>query len=139
MKTFTINLLRFAGVLLLLTVTFRFELSTLLNREEFILVWLICALYALLVFTAGWFFGKKGYEDLPLSDIGFWFHLTTYVICNSIAELWFLLGFQSEYENIKAVHLTVLFWGIGMIIHFIFFLIARSDNIKGIDKSDIFE
>lgn len=139
MKTITINQLTFAGVLIIITIAFRYGLSTLLMNMEFTWAWLIAASYALSVFAAGWVLGKKDYESLPLYDISFKFHLITYLVCNIIAELWFLLGFQSQFESVKSVWLTALFWGIGLIIHFILYLFARKNSIKGIEKSEIFD
>lgn len=139
MKLFTVNQLRFAAMLVLLTITFRFGLSYLLNNKEFSWVWVIAVLYGVFIFIAGWNFGKKDFESLPLYDIGFRFHLTTYVVCNLIAELWFLSGNNSQYENIKVVHLTIIFWGIGLLIHFIIFIFTRKNAIKGIEKSEIFD
>jgi hypothetical protein len=139
MKTMTVNQLSFAGILVVLTIAMRYGLSTLLENREFNMAWVVAATYAISVFAAGWVLGKKDYECLPLYDIGFKFHLITYLVCNVIAELWFLLGFQSSFESVKSVHLTALFWGIGLIIHLIFYLFARKDSIKGIEKSDIFD
>ena len=139
MKSITINQLKFAVSLLLLTILFRFALSASLNDMQFTWVWVIAGLYALSVFITAWIIGKMDYETLPLYDIGFKFHLITYLTCNLIAELWFLFGFQSRFENIKTVHYTALFWGIGLILHFIIFLYTRKDSIKGIEKSEIFE
>ena len=135
----TINQLSFAGILVILTIAMRYGLSTLLENMEFNMAWLVVATYAISVFAAGWFLGKKEYESLPLYDIGFKFHLITYLVCNLIGEFWFLLGFQSQVESIKSVHLTALFWGIGLIIHFILYLFARKDSIRGIEKSEIFD
>lgn len=87
----------------------------------------------------GWVFGKRDNLNLPLYDVGFRFHLATYVICNLIGEIWYLLDLQSDYEKIRTIHLTALFWGIGLLIHFIIYLITRKDAIKGIKKSEIFE
>jgi hypothetical protein len=139
MKLFTSNQLKFAGTLALLTVAFRFGLSALLDHKEFSPVWVIAVLYGVLIFIAGWIFGKKDHESIPLYDIGFRFHLTTYIVYNILSELWFMLGFHSQYENIKVIHLTVFIWGICIVIHFIFFLISRKDTIKGLEKSEIFE
>jgi hypothetical protein len=91
------------------------------------------------VFTIGWIFGKKDKMNLPLYDVGFRFHLVTYIFCNLIGELWFLIGLQSEYENVRTVHLTAVFWGLGLLFHFIIYLITRKNAIKGIKKSEIFE
>ncbi len=139
MKLFTSNQLKFATVLAALLIVFHFGLSTLLKNMEFTWVWLIAAAFAISVFVAGWYFGKKDNDSLPLYDIGFKFHLITYIISNLIAELWFLFGFQSHFEHVKTVHLTAIFWGIGLILHFIIFLYNRKNSIKGIEKSDIFD
>jgi len=139
MKVFTKSLIFFSSGLLILTVLFRFSLSAMLQNQYFRSVWIIAALYGIMLFIIGWVFGKKDYQELPLYDIGFRFHFATYLICNLVAEIWYLLGYQSDYEKITVVHLTTLFWGIGIILHFIFFLITRKNAIKGMNKDDIFE
>lgn len=139
MKAITRNLVLFSIGLIVFTIVFRYVLSTMLQAEHFVGIWIIAVLYAIIVFINGWIFGKRDKLTLPLYDVGFRFHLATYVICNSIAEIWYSLGLQSDFENIKAVHLTVLFWGIGLFIHFIIYLYTRKNAIKGIKKSEIFE
>ena len=89
MKKLTRNLMFFALGLTILTILFRFGLSYLLQSQQFSNVWLLAVLYGIIVFIMGWIFGKKERLSLPLYDIGFRFHLATYIICNSIAELWF--------------------------------------------------
>jgi magnesium-transporting ATPase (P-type) len=110
-----------------------------LQNRLFGSVWIIATIYGILIFIIGWIFGKKDKMNLPLYDIGFRFHLATYIICNLIAEVWYLIGLQSEYENIRTVHLTAIFWGIGLLIHFIIYLVTRKNAINGIKKSEIFE
>ena len=139
MKTFTKNLLFFSIGLTILTILFRFLLSTTLQNQHFSFAWILAVLYSITVFIIGWIFGKRDNLTLPLYDIGFRFHLATYVICNLIAEIWYALGLQSDYEKIKSVHLTIIFWGLGLLIHFIIYLITRKQTINGIKKSDIFE
>ncbi len=139
MKTITKNLLAFSIGLVVLTIAFRFSLSTMLQNRLFGSVWIVATIYGILIFIIGWIFGKKDKMNLPLYDIGFRFHLATYIICNLIAEVWYLIGLQSEYENIRTVHLTVIFWGIGLFIHFIIYLVTRKNAINGIKKSEIFE
>lgn len=106
MKTNHQYLTKFAVTILILTVIFRFSLSTLLSNKEFILVFIPAILYFLAMFFAGWYFGKKDKEFLPIFDIGFRFHLVTYIIFTLVSEMWFLMGFASNYENIKTVHIT---------------------------------
>ena len=139
MKKITKNLIAFSVGLVVLTIAFRFSLSSMLQNRLFSSVWLVAAIYGIFVFIIGWIFGKKDKMDLPLYDIGFRFHLATYIICNLIAEVWYLIGLQSEYENIRTVHLTAIFWGFGLLIHFIIYLFTRKNAIKGIKKSEIFE
>lgn len=139
MKTVTINQLRFALLLALLTTAFRFGLSSLLDSREFAWVWVAATAYAVAIFCTGWILGKKDNASLPLFDIGLRFHATTYIVFNGISELWFLLGFQSGYESIVAVHLTALIWGFLLVVHFILFLVMRKNSIKGLEKSEIFE
>lgn len=139
MKYITINQLRFAAALVVFTIAFRFGLSQALDAKEFTTVWIIAVIYGVAIFAVGWIFGRKDNETLPIYDIGFRFHLTTYIICNSIAEVWHLLKYNSRYEDIKTVHFTAILWGVFLFIHFIIFLATRRNAIKGINKSEIFE
>lgn len=139
MKTITKNLALFSVVLIVLTILFRYTLSNSLQNQHFNIVWVIAVLYGLIVFILGWIFGKRDNESLPLYDIGFRFHVATYLICNIIAELWYLLGLHSDYEKFKHIHLTVIFWGVVLFVHFIIYLITRKNAIKGLKKSEIFE
>ncbi|MDX9845862.1 MAG: hypothetical protein RBT74_02675 [Tenuifilaceae bacterium] len=139
MKYITANQLRFAAILFLFTVPFRLGLSRLLDAQMFTTAWVVASIYAVAVFITGWILGRKDHESLPLYDIGFRFHLTTYIICNAVAEILFLLDFNSRYENINVVHLTAIYWGVFLVLHFIAFLATRRYAIKGISKSEIFE
>ncbi len=116
MKNIHQYLSKFAVTILIITVIFRYSLSTLLSSKEFILVFIPAILYFLAMFSAGWYFGKKDKEFLPIFDIGFRFHFVTYIVFTLISEMWFLMGFASKYENIKTVHITALIWGFLMII-----------------------
>ncbi len=139
MKTLTKNLRFYALALIALTILFRFSLSLLLQDREFSIIWVLATLYGISVFIVAWIFGRKDKLHLPLYDIGFRFHLTTYLICNSIAKLWHSFNFQSDYENIKSVHLTIIIWGACLAVHFIIYTITRKNVIRGIKKSEIFE
>ena len=139
MKNIYKYLSKFAITILILTVIFRYSLSTLLSNKEFILVFIPAVLYFLAMFFVGWYFGKKEKEYLPIFDIGFRFHFITYIVFTLISEIWFLMGFASKYENIKTVHITALIWGFLMIIHFVFYLIAKKNSINNLDKTDLFE
>jgi hypothetical protein len=61
------------------------------------------------------------------------------LIFNAVSLLWFVIGFHSHVESIRTIYLTALFWGIGLLIHFIFYLIAQKNSINGLSREDIFE
>ena len=139
MKSITKNLVYFSIVLFITTILFRYVLSSMLQNRLFSLIWFFVIGYGVTIFIFGWIFGKRDQLTLPLYDIGFRFHLATYIICNLIAEGWYLLNLQSDYENIRSVHLTVIIWGVFLLIHYILFLVTRKNAIKGIKRSELFE
>lgn len=139
MKMLTPNLLKFAIVAALLTVLFRYLLSSLLSRGEFPLLIPLGIGYFIAMFVSGWIFGKKDYEYLPMLDFSFRIHFITYVICNVIGQAWFLLGLQSHHESVRSAHMMALLWGIALTIHFVIYLTGRKHRIKGLNKTDLFE
>ncbi len=139
MKHLTRNLISFAIYFSIGTVVFRYGLSHSLDSRLFLQVYVIAVVYFFYNFGIGWYFGKKDYELLPLYDIGFRFHLATFLLFNSITEAWNYFGFLSQFENAKTNRFIAFFWGIFLIFHFILYLYSRKNTIKGINKSEIFE
>jgi|SRR5690554_401029 len=139
MKSITPFLLKFAATATVLTIIFRYFLSTGLENNNTTIVLISSALYGLAMFASGWFFGQKDGEYLPISDVGFRFHLTTFLVHNIVSELWFLFDFQAAKENIYTIHYTILFWLPFLIIHYLFYLRAKKKSIKGLDKNNLFE
>ncbi|MFW6371519.1 MAG: hypothetical protein ACOC10_09995 [Bacteroidota bacterium] len=122
-----------------LTIIFRYFLSYGIEKQFGIIIIISAAAYGLLMFAFGWYFGRKDGEYLPIYDVGFRFHLTTYLIHNGLSLLWIGLGFGSKYENLNVSIVVAIYWGIFLLIHFIFFLWARKNSINNLDKEDIFE
>jgi hypothetical protein len=139
MKIVTPHLLKFAITSIFLTIAFRASLTYGIENEQYGIAMISAVIYGALMFTAGWIFGKKDGEYLPIFDIGFRFHLTTYVIHNGISLLWMMLGFSSDKENFSIITNVAFYWGIFLVIHFIFYLIARKRTIDSLDEEDIFE
>jgi len=94
----------------MLTVLFRFVLTTALIHENIVLVFTAALLYGVFMFTTGWIFGKKDHEYLPIYDIGFRFHFATYLAYNLVSELWFLLGFAAPTESVAIIHIGAGIW-----------------------------
>lgn len=139
MKLITPYLLRFALTASFLTLVFRYVLSYGLESQFYIVVSLSAVIYGSLMFVAGWVFGKKDSEYLPIFDIGFRFHLTTYLIHNGISLAWISFGFGSKSESLSTAITVAAFWGIFLVIHFIFYLIAKRRTIDSLDKEDLFD
>ena len=139
MKTITPYLLKFAIVATILIITFRHFLSFGIENK---MVWVIISSAILIfigMFISGWFFGKKDGEYLPIYDIGFRFHFTTYLIFNLISELWFVFGFNARYERIGYVHTIAIVWGILLLIHYGIYLKTKKNAIDNLDKTNLFE
>jgi len=139
MKAITKNLMNFSIFFFLGAIVFRYGLSQLIENRDYTMIWIIAITYFFFNAIIGWIYGKRDYEILPLYDIGFRFHFATYLLFNLVSVAWFLFGFHSYRENIGIVYTTALFWGIGLLIHFIFYLITRKNSINGLNREDIFE
>ncbi len=140
MKTLiTPNLIKFTCTAVILTIIFRFALSTSITNETVIFVILSSMIYGILMWFNGRYFGRKEYENIPIYDVGFRFHLSTFIAHNLVSVLWFVLGYESHYESIKIVYLIATIWLLILIIHFFYFLSSRKESIKGLDKEDLFE
>lgn len=139
MKILTKNLMYFAVLFFIAAIVFRYMLSDFIENHSYTLIWIIAVIYFFLIVFMGWFFGKRDYEVLPLYDIGFRFHFVTYLLFNTVSVLWFVFGFHSHFERIEVVYITALIWGGFLLIHFIFYVYAQKQSIKGLNKEDIFE
>jgi hypothetical protein len=139
MRFFTKNLLFFAIGLCFWTILFRFGLSYTIEEQLGWWILTISLLYGLGCFLLGWLFGRRDRAELPLYDIGFRFNFMTFLICSLVGELWFVFDFNATHEPVKTVHITTLWWGVGIFVHFIFYLISRKRTIKGLDTKELFE
>ena len=140
MKTLiTANLLKFTLATVILTIVFRIGLSTSITNKMNWAVIICSIVYGILMWFNGSYFGRKEYEYLPIYDIGFRFHLSTFLAHNIVSVLWFVFAFESKYENIKVINITALIWSVILIIHLIYYLSVRKETIKNLDKENLFE
>ena len=133
-KIFTTFLLKFALVATVLAIVFRLALTYGVKNELNLFIILLSVLYSICMFAAGWYYGKKDANYLPIYDVGFRFHFTTYLVFVSIGELALCFGL-----NAAGIHITAIIWGIFLVIHFLFFLWARKKSIQGLSKEELFE
>lgn len=139
MKTITPDLIKFAVVITILTILFRFFLSSGIDNHLNYQIILSAIIYGFGMFASGWYFGKNDGEYLPIHDVGFRFHFTTYLIHNSVSILWFYLGYNSQKENIGLTYTIAMIWGSIVFIHLLSFLWARRKSINDLNKEDLFE
>ncbi|MBP3552474.1 MAG: hypothetical protein J6K05_04790 [Bacteroidaceae bacterium] len=137
MKALTIRLGQFAICALVLTVLFRYALNLCIDANSTIGTTTSSIVYGGLMFLIGWYFGKKDANENEIHDIGFRFHLVTYILCIGIGYGVYHLGWNAE--SLRAMTITAISWGIGLTIHFIFYLIEQKRTIKGYAREDIFQ
>lgn len=135
----TANLLKFTLSAIVLTILFRIALSSFITNKMIGVLLISAIAYGILMWISGYFFGKKDYEDLPIHDVGFRFHLATFLAHNIISILWFTFGFQSKYEDIGIIYLTAGIWGIFLLAHFIYYLSMRKSTVNNLGREDLFE
>jgi len=138
MRFITKNLAFFAVTATVLTLAFSFALSAMLANECGF-YFLPAILYSLSMYAAGWSYGKKDGHELPIYDVGFRFHLATYVQYFVVTSVWFLLGLNAEVEKWESKLITALIWGFFLAIHFVYYLITRKKAIDGLKKEDLFD
>ncbi len=139
MKALTKNLMYFSIFFFFGLIVFRFAMSHFAENSYLSLIWITAAIFFFYNFFIGWHFGKRDYESFPLYDVGFRFHFVTYLLFHSVSISWFWLGFNSQFEKIGVVYNTAFIWGFFLLMHFVFYLYAQKQSIKGINKEDIFE
>lgn len=137
MKVLTFRLGQFVITALALTVLFRYALGGCIENGYWNLIWLCTVTYFCLMFLAGRYFGKKDSAENGIHDIGFRFHLVTYVVCIGMQYLSYYIGWNTG--SMRGMNITALCWGIGLFIHFIFYLLAQKQAIKGYDKDGLFQ
>ena len=137
MKALTIRLGQFAICALVLTVLFRYALNLCIEASNVIGTTTCSIVYGGLMFLVGWYFGTKDAKENDVHDIGFRYHLVTYILCIGIGYGVHYLGWNVE--SLRAMAITTISWGVGLLVHFIFYLIEQSKTIKGYAKDEIFQ
>ena len=137
MKALTIRLGQFAISALFLTVLFRYALNLCIGVNSLFGTVSCSIVYGGLMYLLGWYFGKKDAVENEVHDIGFRYHFVTYILCIGIGYGAYYWGWNTE--TLRAMAITAISWGIGLAIHFVFFLLEQRKTIKGYAKDDIFQ
>lgn len=137
MKALTFRLGQFAIGALLLTVLFRYALNLCIGVNSLFGTVSCSIVYGGLMYLLGWYFGKKDAVENEVHDIGFRYHFVTYILCIGIGYGAYYWGWNTE--TLRAMAITAISWGIGLAIHFVFFLLEQRKTIKGYAKDEIFQ
>lgn len=137
MKALTIRLGQFAISALFLTVLFRYALNLCIGVNSLFGTVSCSIVYGGLMYLLGWYFGKKDAVENEVHDIGFRYHFVTYILCIGIGYGVYYWGWNTE--TLRAMAITAISWGIGLAIHFVFFLLEQRKTIKGYAKDEIFQ
>ena len=128
MKALTIRLGQFAICALVLTVLFRYALNLCIEANSVIGTTTCSIVYGGLMFLVGWYFGTKDAKENEVHDIGFRYHLVTYILCIGIGYGVHYLGWHAE--SLRAMTITAISWGIGLLVHFIFYYGQENEMYK---------
>lgn len=139
MKYITKNLIIHSVIFLLTSFLFRYLISWSLTNSYFNGVWIIAMFYFLALVIMIWRFSILDKKHLPLYDLGFRFHLATFLVWLSVSHIWFAFGSISVHEHIMQLHISSLVWLITLAIHFSIYLLTRKKSLNGLKKTEIFD
>lgn len=131
MRFFNRYILLFTAIVGIWTALFYAALMYLLRVEAYVWVGVISFAYGLGIFLAGRFIGRR---DPYNGYFGFNYHFMTYVVCNAAA--WIT---QEYFDHTSGALSMTLTWGIGVLVHFIFWMVGRKRSVRGFDKDELFE
>ena len=137
MKALTLRLGQFTLGALCLTVVFRYALNLSIGMNSVIGSLLCSVVYFGLMFFTGCYFGNKDVAENEIHDIGFRYHLVTYILCIGLGYAAYHIGWNCE--SLKSLTIGAVSWGIGLLIHFVFFLFEQKKTIKGYARDEIFQ
>ena len=125
-------------VITLWNVLFRYTLSSLLENENWNYVFLPPIIFFFAMYFSGRYFGLKQWRRLPI-DQSFKYHLSTFSVFFVVSYGFYFGNLLSEHEPLAILDYTFLFWGLGLIVHYIKFRQCSKTSIKGISRDQIFD
>jgi len=131
----TINLKYFSGLAIFFSATFFHYLTTALKAHTFGNIWWFALLFGVLLFAAGFLLGRRDLVRMSRSDLGFQYHLMTFIIVNLIGITWFFVSMGINKATLLNALCQCVPWGIGLLIHYYY----SSKTIKGMNKEELFD
>jgi hypothetical protein len=131
----SLNLKYFSGFTLIFSAIFFYALYSNLISESYDSIWIYALLYGTALFISGLALGYKDSVRKSRLDLGFQYHLMTFVIVNSVGIISLLIAMGFSTQNLMTGILSMLFWTLGILVHYYY----SSKTLKGIDKEAIFD
>lgn len=120
MIKFTTSQKIFAAAVIILTSFFSYVLYANLSVGEYSRIFLIVLAYFLTVFTTGLITGYYDNSECNSSELGFRYHLISFVCVNMIALPWLLLVMGFTWQSVLVGIGQITAWGTGLFSHWLF-------------------
>ena len=134
MKAITKNLWVFMLITTIVTLIFLNLLYKAISAEEYNLIFIYCPIYSILLFFSALLLGKNDSTRKQRNDLGFQYHLASYIIINLLNVLWVFTTIGFGNDEITMVLFQLLVWAIILLIHYYF----SRKTLKGYSKKSIF-
>ncbi len=134
MITMTKNLKYFSGLTLIFSAVFFYNLYSALQTQSYSNIWIFAILYGAILFCTGLFLGYKDSVRKSRADLGFQYHLMTFIIVNGIGIPWMFISIGLKTETLLSASTQFIPWGIGLFVHYYF----SSRSMKGMNKEEVF-
>ena len=135
MKQMSRNLKYFSALTLVFSMVFFYFLFSALESHSYENIWILPLTFGVLMFASGLILGGTDPVQSSRSDLGYQYHLMTFIIVNGVGIPWFLITMGIDNISMSIIALQCLPWGLGLAIHYY----CSSKTIKGISKKEIFD
>ena len=135
MKTMTVNQKYFGILALIFSIAFFYSLHSALKTEVYDNIWLYAISFGVLLFVSGLILGYNDSVRKSRKDLGFQYHLTTFIIVNIVGIPWLFLVMGFNINSVVNAIFQCIGWGLGLFLHYY----LSSKSIKGINKAELFD
>ncbi|MEO9483987.1 MAG: hypothetical protein ABJG47_11095 [Ekhidna sp.] len=129
------NLKYFSGLAMLFSVIFFHYLYTNLIIEHYENILAYAVIYGVSLFISGLILGYNDPVRGSRLDLGYYYHLVTFIIVNFVGLISLLAAMGFNTYNLLIGTLSILPWTLGLFVHYYF----SNKSIKGFDKQSAFE
>jgi len=129
------NLKVFGSIFAFYSLGFHYLLSRSLAAAHYDQIWMFASGYGLATFFTALILGAFDPVRRGRGDLGFQYHLVTYVVSVGVYVVWIFAGPTPEKQAIPGYLIGMGAWGLGLFVHYL----ASRATIKGISKRKMFE